>query len=110
MICRMPFGKFRGRPLSEVPTDYLLWLASLDHLRDPLLSAVCSEIRRREEDDVASEAEASVDATMAAKIISTGYKALAQRLHPDHGGDLRAMQALNATAAWIKEIVRTAAQ
>ena len=23
---RMPFGKHRGRPLTEVPTDYLWWL------------------------------------------------------------------------------------
>jgi len=42
----MPFGRHRGRPLSEIPADYLAWLCTLD-LREPLRSAVAEEVARR---------------------------------------------------------------
>ena len=32
---RMPFGKFQGRPLSEVPKDYVAWLKSSGALAKP---------------------------------------------------------------------------
>ena len=46
MTC-MPFGRWRGTPLCEVPPDYLRWLVSLPNLRDPLLTAVRVEVKRR---------------------------------------------------------------
>ena len=44
----MPFGKYKGQDLSEVPDDYLLWLIGNIPLRDPLLSAVMGEITGRD--------------------------------------------------------------
>jgi len=29
----MPFGKYRGQPVAEMRTTYLLWLLSQDHIR-----------------------------------------------------------------------------
>lgn len=43
----MPFGRFKGEPLAEVPTDYLQWLLSLDDLRPELRSAVMAELKTR---------------------------------------------------------------
>lgn len=43
----MPFGKFKGRMLSEISDEYLLWLLCLDDLREPLLTAVNGEADRR---------------------------------------------------------------
>ena len=43
----LPFGKFRGTPLSDVPDDYLMWLATRDDLRNPLLKHVLNEMARR---------------------------------------------------------------
>jgi hypothetical protein len=43
----MPFGKFKGTPLTAINDHYLLWLATLDVLRDPLLSSVNAEMDRR---------------------------------------------------------------
>lgn len=43
----MPFGKHRGQPLSQLPDVYLLWLACLDNLRQPLLNHVLTEMDRR---------------------------------------------------------------
>jgi hypothetical protein len=36
-----PFGKHKGKTLSQIPADYLLWiLKNVDHLSDPLRSAI----------------------------------------------------------------------
>lgn len=44
---RMPFGKWKGRLLTELPADYLKWLGDLSGLREPLRGAVWIEIRDR---------------------------------------------------------------
>jgi len=43
----MPFGKFNGTPLADLPDEYLLWLGLLDDLRQPLLGHVLREMGRR---------------------------------------------------------------
>lgn len=43
----MPFGKYRGSLLKDLPADYLLWLGCLPDLRQPLLGAVLREMGRR---------------------------------------------------------------
>jgi uncharacterized protein (DUF3820 family) len=43
----MPFGKFKGTPLEELPSEYLLWVGCLDTLRQPLLGHVLKEMARR---------------------------------------------------------------
>jgi hypothetical protein len=43
---RMPFGRYRGRPIRELPSDYLAWLVTLE-LRAPLAEAVREELGRR---------------------------------------------------------------
>jgi hypothetical protein len=47
---QMPFGKFRGRELREVPLLYLWFVVGLD-LREPLASAVQNELLRRYRED-----------------------------------------------------------
>jgi uncharacterized protein (DUF3820 family) len=43
----MPFGKFKGSPLEEIPDQYLLWLGKNVELREPLLSGVGLEFNKR---------------------------------------------------------------
>ena len=43
----MPFGKYRGSRLKDLPPDYLLWVSLLPDLRQPLLGAVLREMWRR---------------------------------------------------------------
>lgn len=43
----MPFGKYKGTPLEELSSEYLLWLGCLDDLRQPLLGHVLREMGRR---------------------------------------------------------------
>jgi putative quorum-sensing-regulated virulence factor len=111
----MPFGKYKGHTLSEIPEDYLCWiLDNLLDLRPTLRRAIGNELAWREESsrygqrghysyDHASSAHPSsgllvgeTDRPMMRDLIERGYRALAARLHPDLGGDTRAMQHLNA--------------
>ena len=43
----MPFGKFKGAPLAEIPDSYILWLVDNVELREPLLSGIAVELRER---------------------------------------------------------------
>ena len=36
----LPFGKFKGLPLDEVPLTYLDWLVDQEWLKDPLRSEI----------------------------------------------------------------------
>ena len=44
---RMPFGRYRGRRITDVPTEYLRWLTTL-RLRSHLQRAVENELSERE--------------------------------------------------------------
>lgn len=43
----LPFGKHRGRPPREVPSDYLAWLLRETKLSSGLRAAVAGELRQR---------------------------------------------------------------
>jgi hypothetical protein len=52
MSGRMPFGRYRGRLLSEVPDAYLKWLYGIE-LDEPLRASVAREWARRSAGGVA---------------------------------------------------------
>jgi hypothetical protein len=44
----MTFGKHKGKKLSEVPNDYLMWLVELENLDLNWRDSVAIELNRRE--------------------------------------------------------------
>jgi hypothetical protein len=50
---QMPFGKYKGTRIEEVPDDYLCWLKAETELREPLRSVVDRELQRRRNPDAA---------------------------------------------------------
>ena len=104
MSARMPFGKYRGTRLCDLPSDYFNWLLELDDLREPLRSQVESEARSRwgsrdrESAPNPPLAPGPVDGDVAARIVEAGRRALATKHHPDIGGDDATMTRINATA------------
>ena len=92
----MPFGKFKGTRLADVPLDYLEWLAGRE-LREPLCSAVREELRRRGGSSPRGRG-VHLDFRIAAEIVEAGRRSLARHHHPDAGGSATVMQSVNATA------------
>jgi len=85
----MPFGKFRGVEIADLPDEYVAWLHGLDDLREPLRSAI--------------------DAEREARHAPAVFRALALRHHPDHGGESAAMRAVLDAAAWLRRQIRRGA-
>ena len=108
----MAFGRYRGEPLSAIPTDYLDWLVTVD-LRPPLRVAVERELRIRE--DAERERRTATGpvgpvldpetAAVAERIIRDGYRVAAMESHPDRGGDTQEMQAVNEAIETLRSLL-----
>jgi len=95
----------KGQLLSEIPADYVEWLLSLDHIRNPLRGVVEQELELRAE-EAARAIDACPDVQIADELIGAGVRALAKKYHPDIGGTNQQMQDVNATAAWLRAGLR----
>lgn len=103
---RMPFGKYRGIALADLPNDYLDWLCGLSDLRPILRAAVDAEHRRRTTRATARATASCPDLHVLDALITSGYRALAKQHHPDHGGDHTMMVAVTQAAEWLRATVR----
>lgn len=99
----MPFGRYKGARLDALPEPYLTWLLTLGDLREPLCAALRAEYDRRHARRTPPRAALAVVPEVAAAIIGAGVKVLARRHHPDVGGDVEAMQQINATADALRK-------
>jgi hypothetical protein len=99
---RMPFGKFKGHAVDDLPRDDLEWLADNVALREPLASAVQEALgggSLTKTGDLPPELKPVVS-----EIVSQGYRTLAQKCHPDAGGDHRQMIRLNQARDWLRKV------
>jgi hypothetical protein len=81
----MPFGKYRGQLVDQIPVEYLEWVQRHIPLREPLRSAVYRM----------TSAPTISDDQISAEKVQTVYHRLARKYHPDLGGNVVAMQAIN---------------
>ena len=44
----VPFGKHKGKPLSQVPLEYLAWMCNMDNLRSEFVRQLWDEVSRRD--------------------------------------------------------------
>jgi len=108
---RLPFGKYRGWPLSEVPMTYLAWLLESARLTWELREAITREIAARLDLPALPEANRGAEALppelrpWASEIVESGFKAAARRHHPDIGGTNDGMRALLAAREALRELV-----
>jgi len=107
-VYTMPFGKYQGQPLEALDDQYLFWVASLEHLRDPLLTYIQAEINRRLAAQTGNgDLTFSIpERVVLERLITSGYRALARRAHPDVGGDHAAMVAVNTVYARLRLLLK----
>lgn len=104
----MPFGKYCGLALPDLPDLYLYWLLFGGEivLREPLRSEALREYHRRgytvREPATPPATPARGDAAWADALIAAGLKALAKRHHPDVGGHGPDMAQINHAADWLR--------
>lgn len=99
----MPFGKYKGRPLYELPDDYLEWLSTRE-LRGTLKSAVIRELRKRTGIETAHPGPSGALLDVRG-IAAAWYRRLAVEFHPDKGGSHEAMKAINRGRDLLLELV-----
>lgn len=88
-------------------TDYCEVCGELREIVSRGLCARCLMRRRRGTEDISPDtSEDCPDAAMAEELIQHGYRAVAKKYHPDHGGSNRQMQRVNAVVEWLRKIIR----
>jgi hypothetical protein len=115
---RMPFGKYKGEQIHDLPDDYLYWiLENIEDLSDRLLNAICEALGEDPADYQPSThrppppppkppskpTSKAISQSTAKRIIDAGRRSLAKTCHPDAGGNAEEMIQINATADWLLE-------
>jgi len=89
----MPFGKYRGFPIEDIPESYLKWLWSNVQLEEPLRSAIAAALKH----------VGKLPDVIRPEIVRDIYRRLSKKWHPDVGGSVEAMQAINDFYDALKE-------
>jgi Family of unknown function (DUF6009)/Putative quorum-sensing-regulated virulence factor len=92
----VPFGKYKGRPMSEVPTDYLHWNVEAQQQQ---LKSFLDEIEHRESLEVTK-------ISWAEQIIQSGYRTLTLKHHPDRRGNNGDMRELNGSHEALLKLLK----
>lgn len=97
---RMPFGKHKGEPVWALPDGYVQWLFFQDFLSSDLESEVAREVSVRwPHVSLALSNETypdnGVNAEYMKNIISSAFREVAQKFHPDRGGCCEIMKGIN---------------
>jgi hypothetical protein len=90
----MPWGKHRGKELSEVPECYCRWaLENASSLDGPLREAIRQRLGLLPQQQQSDQTAQLVETVRTA--LRDIHRAMALRFHPDRGGSTQAMAAIN---------------
>lgn len=100
---KMPFGKFKGEEVEDIPEGYLFWLWDNVELRTPLLEAVADVLGiGRQSPPSENKKLPPIDMDIAIELVRVGFRQLAKQFHPDVGGSDEKMRKLNAAHEFLK--------
>ena len=107
---RMPWGKHRGQEIANLPASYLCWVLEECDNVNPFLRKEMREVLARRLDlesavvtrYVTEEVRAGPQINLE-RAVSTWFRKLSLRWHPDRGGSDKAMQAINDAHDEIRE-------
>lgn len=94
-----PFGKYKGEYFEDVPLSYITW--AIENTRHPyLVNCLKIHLAERLELEMDTSYHPFMD-TNQQKITSI-YRSLCKKYHPDTGGNTIAMQAINEFMELLK--------
>jgi len=91
---RLNFGKYRGWELSEVPESYLRWVLEECHSATPSLRRAIHELLEGDSLELRED------------VVRRWYREMCVKFHPDRGGDVEAMKAINYAYERLVELLR----
>ena len=103
----MPFGKFKGVLIADLPSDYLHWLFGEVKLREPLRTLIAEEHCTRFSQHATAKRPRPEVLTMAKELVSAGYRKLSLQHHPDRNGDHKTMVLVNDAADFLRTRLRS---
>src|SRR5262245_26156367 len=115
---KLPFGKYKGKRINKLPTDYLIWCRDkCDVLTEDLRTAIEEELASRTDapQEEAEEQPAEPEVPRVTRVSPLGqtlagdvrmlFRNLALKYHPDRGGSHDAMRALNDFHDQLQELI-----
>ncbi len=112
-MVRMPFGKYKGQLIDDLPLDYIEWCLDNLDLRPELEDAF--ERRLEGKSSYSSPPPPppnsgflpkldSKDIPLLIELMEAGRRSMAKSHHPDHGGDTATMQRINRIVDQVKSL------
>lgn len=101
---KMPFGKHKGTDLEDVPEDYLMWVLDRCDAAGPTLKQAIRQILGLEPEQEQARPPPPPGVplgrvrAMVMEAVKKWHRTQATRNHPDRGGNVQVMQAINAVA------------
>lgn len=112
VMLRLHFGKYKGKRLPEIPSDYLCWvLNNCTNLSSYIRQAIEEHLESLDDDDEptftagAPPRQQQSGSVVTADLVRTWWRGLALDYHPDRGGDVRVMQALSDAHDRLRKMV-----
>ena len=102
----MPFGKWKGHTLNDIPEEYLIWVLDNVETLSPFLRDEIERHLRGEDDEYARGYSEGFRAGRAGResmprldhvkqAVQRWHRETSLRFHPDRGGDARIMRVVN---------------
>ena len=96
---KMPFGKFKGETIDEIPSTYLVYALEKFEMPLELEEGMREELIVRFDLFTPSSRQASSPID---KKINSAYRIVSKKYHPDTGGSHEAMTAINEFKSLLK--------
>jgi hypothetical protein len=100
----MPWGKYRGYALYEIPISYLAWILERSGADSALQEAVASELLRRLAPRSAPQRDVLI--ALIGGVVDQWFRKAAMRHHPDRGGNGEAMAAINQVYTELRDLLK----